>query len=137
MFLILSAIFISACTEKSVNELLPGKWKVVKADFSQMKEFANLSDEQKVSLEMMNTVFSKVEFEFFKDLTFSSSAPDIGEMKKMNTGGSYQLVNDGRYLELKEKSGNTDKMKILLCTEDSLKLHTKEGFILVFTSVKQ
>lgn len=86
---------------------------------------------------MVVSAFRKVSFEFSKDYTFNAQAPELGEMKNINGTGSYELINDGKYIEMKEKDKETVRYEITLCTEDSLKLQSKEGLVLIFSSLKK
>jgi hypothetical protein len=120
-------ILISCYTN---DELIIGKWKI---DYSKYNKNINkLNEYQLQEYNKTVTLLESTTFEFFKNKTFEISSIKDGE--KITKSGKYQILDNGRYLELTTKPGNegekVQKDEVIEITLESMKLLVKKDTIL-------
>jgi len=131
LILLVITLFFTGCSQKSNEELIVGKWQVIKADFSQIPEYNEATEKEKLRLEMMQVAFRKIQFEYFADKTYIMSGYDNNRLD-----GNYNFLNDGKYIEMKNTNRILDKNLLLKLSEDSLIFKVEEGFVLVCEKIK-
>jgi PBP1b-binding outer membrane lipoprotein LpoB len=126
LILLVITLFFTGCSQKSNEELIVGKWQVIKADFSQIPEYNEATEKEKLKLEMMEVAFRKIQLEYFADKTYimSGNNDNISD-------GTYTFLNDGKFIEMKSTNQSLEKHLLLKLSEDSLIFKAKEGIVLV------
>ena len=129
VFLLLT---ISSCKQKTGDELIIQKWQCISVDAAMLENQSN-DERDKFALEMLKSNYKESSIQFFVDKTYEQYI----KAYDYKSQGEYNLINDGKYMICKHldarKEEKEEQFEIMMLTDDSLKLKTKEDYVLVYT----
>jgi hypothetical protein len=108
VLLMLLITFYFSCKSKGPKELIVGTWSMTESRMSDPGDS------------------TKVEVTFDKTPVAVYSRYVNGKLSDADSA-TYHLADDGQYLIVKQKSGNTDSVKIIELNDKSLKLKYESG----------
>lgn len=124
--------FIS-CGPMSKEKAIIGKWKFDRLTVSESQS-KQMTEQDKLSLPIAESMFQESTLEFFKDKTMESSQSD----KSLRTG-TYEFINDSKYIicKLQNEYGELETMKFLIVdlTKESITLQTDEGLNMCYKKI--
>lgn len=127
---ILSVLIIISCSQSPKNKLLIGTWKYAYLDISSISQNKELSEAEKVALQQYKNMLNTVSITFSSAKDFMMKVGMQSEKK-----GEFNIVKN-KYLETTFEDGINEVQEILILTEDSLKLKSDKGLIVVYVKMK-